>query len=234
MQPGLAIFTKTPGFSPVKTRLARDIGNAAARRFHLLAAAATAEVAQGCSENVVTYWAVAEDDPLAQATWPGFPCLRQGGGGLGDRLQHVYDALRKRHGAALMIGTDIPQVTPELLLQAIRELQGENAPHVFGPASDGGFWLFGGTREIAASIWRRTPYSVPATGEALCRALGDRPIVRLPVLTDVDMAENLPALMRELRLIGSPTPGQARLARWLDGLHKETAGTRPAVRSPDR
>jgi glycosyltransferase A (GT-A) superfamily protein (DUF2064 family) len=41
----LAIFVKTPGLSPVKTRLAEGIGQARAEAFYRLAVDAVAEVA---------------------------------------------------------------------------------------------------------------------------------------------------------------------------------------------
>jgi hypothetical protein len=43
---GIAIFVKTPGHSPLKTRLAAGIGIDAAREFHMLAAQAVAAVAR--------------------------------------------------------------------------------------------------------------------------------------------------------------------------------------------
>ena len=65
-----AIFVKTPGLSPLKTRLATGIGAAAATDWYRLAARATAAaVAQ--LPNLVAYWAVAEPGPGPAAAWPG-------------------------------------------------------------------------------------------------------------------------------------------------------------------
>lgn len=216
MTPALAIFTKTPGLSPIKTRLAAGIGTQAAEDFHRLAAAATAEVALACGHAVEPYWAVAEDDPRADAAWPDFPRLRQGPGGLGERLHHIHARLQARHGAVLMIGTDIPQVTPVLILRAVDILARPDAVHVLGPAADGGFWLFGGNQPVDRTAWLEVPFSTPAAADVLCRNLaGDGKLERLPRLVDVDTRDDLAGLAVALARLDSPTPGQFRLAEWL-------------------
>ena len=223
MRPALAIFTKTPGLSPVKTRLAEAIGTGAAVQFHRLAAAATAEVAAACIDAVEPCWAVAEDDPEAFAAWRDFPAIRQGRGGLGERLHRVYARLQGRHGAALMIGTDIPQLRPALIRDAVAALADRGVDYVLGPARDGGFWLFGGSRPVAGAAWLAVPYSAADTADALCRNLaGSGELRRLPVLTDVDSAADLTALESALARLHSPTPGQQALLRWL----RETARAR--------
>lgn len=216
MRPALAIFTKTPGLSPVKTRLAEAIGTDAAVRFHRLAAAATAEVAAACTDAVDPCWAVAEDDPRALAVWPGFPTVRQGPGGLGKRMHRVYTELQARHGAALMIGTDIPQLHPALIRRAVAMLDDPRADYVLGPARDGGFWLFGGKRPVTETTWMSVPYSGPDTADSLCRNLaGSGELRRLPILTDVDAAADLAALGSALARLDSPTPAQRMLIEWL-------------------
>ncbi|HEV8692715.1 MAG TPA: hypothetical protein VGQ93_00795, partial [Lysobacter sp.] len=62
MTVGLAIFVKTPGYSPVKTRLAADCGRAYAEAWYRRAAAAVASVAKIAAdrEGIAVYWAVAE------------------------------------------------------------------------------------------------------------------------------------------------------------------------------
>ena len=79
MNGGVAILVKTPGLSPVKTRLAAGLGAARAARWHQLAAAAVAEAVARVA-GLSAYWAVAE--PLAHAggAWPGMPLLEQGAG----------------------------------------------------------------------------------------------------------------------------------------------------------
>lgn len=219
VRPALAIFVKTPGLSPIKTRLAAGIGLRAAGLFHRLAAAATAEVVGACSPALTPYWAVAEDDAATRDYWSGFPRLWQGTGTLGERLHRIQTELQARHGSALMIGADTPQLTPALLLQATTALGNPEIAHVMGPAKDGGFWLFGSKQPIAASVWNAVPYSRRDTTEALRHVLYDTgKMDTLTELTDVDTAEDLSALITALRTLPNPMPTQAKLIAWLTGL----------------
>ncbi len=219
MPPALAVFVKTPGLSPVKTRLAQGIGTAAAVRFHQLAARATAEVVSACGNLIRPYWAVAEDEPRAYANWTSFPCIAQGDGPLGERLGRVHAGLQEKHGLVLMIGTDIPQITPALLRAAVDTLSRHHVDHVLGPASDGGFWLFGSKRVIARDTWRKVPYSTPGTAEALRLELaGSGHLEYLPSLTDIDTAADLGDLYRALSGPGKRTPAQRELLAWVHEL----------------
>ncbi len=222
MQPALAIFVKTPGLSPVKTRLARGIGTASAICFHKLAARATAEVVSASGDAIQPYWALAEDDPLAHANWTQFPCITQGSGNLGDRLHRVHAQLQARHGATLMIGTDIPQITPPLILAATDALVRSHVNHVLGPANDGGFWLFGSKCEIGSGIWNAIPYSTPETAQALRDELADAgQIESLPTLTDIDTAADLEDLHEALSGLSDPTQAQRELLAWVNSIPPE-------------
>ena len=212
----LAIFVKTPGLSPVKTRLAAGIGVEAALRFHQLAAAATAEVARACAPWLTPYWAIAEAGPAALAAWPGFVSLHQGEGELGERLHTVYARLQARHGHVLLIGADAPQLTVALLRRARIVLDDADTPFVIGDASDGGFWLFGGRVALPGEVWTRVRYSQPQAAAELRQQLAPYGAVgTLGDLTDVDTVEDLPALRRALEALKAPQPAQQRLLDWL-------------------
>jgi len=215
----LAIFVKTPGLSPLKTRLAADIGASAAEQFHRLAAAAVADVARAVGDCLTPYWAVAERDALTPAHWPGFPRLWQGEGTLGDRLHTIYTALQARHRGVLLTGADVPQMTVDLLRQALDALQSASAPFVIGGAKDGGFWLFGGRQPLPAALWTGLRYSRTDTAAGLRRALAAHGTVTdVAALTDVDHAADLPALRAALAALGAPRPAQLHLRHWLTQL----------------
>lgn len=226
MTAALAIFVKTPGLSPVKTRLAAGIGAQAARRFHQLAAAATAEVARDCEPWLTPYWAIAEAGPTAAAAWPGFASLHQGEGGLGERLHTVYADLQARHGRALLIGADAPQLTTALLQHALGLLDDPRTPFVIGDASDGGFWLFGGRAEIPRQVWTGVRYSQAQTASELRQRLAPHGAIGLAgCLADVDKGEDLPVLRRALEALATPQPAQRRLLDWLENLCLQPAAT---------
>lgn len=217
MTAALAIFVKTPDLSPVKTRLAAGIGAPAARRFHQLAAAATAEVARACQSWLTPYWAIAEAGPAAIAAWPGFASLHQGEGDLGERLHMVYADLQARHDRVLLIGADAPQLTVALLQHALILLDDSRTPFVIGDASDGGFWLFGGRAAIPREVWTRVRYSHAQTAAELRQHLAPYGAVgSVGGLTDVDNVEDLPALRDALDSLSNPLPAQQALRQWLD------------------
>jgi rSAM/selenodomain-associated transferase 1 len=228
MSTALAIFVKTPGLSPIKTRLAAGIGAGRAEQFHALAANAVAAVARAAMPLVEPYWAVAESEALQHPCWKGLPTLWQGGGGLGARLDSVCHALQNRHGRVLLVGADCPQLSVELLHAAVRVLKERQTPLVMGRASDGGFWLFGTRVPVPASVWRQPTYSTASTANELIAAL--HPLAapaHLPTLTDIDRAEDLIALADALNELPAPLPEQQALQTWLRGLpaawsHKET------------
>ncbi len=220
----VAIFVKTPGLSPVKTRLAHGIGSAHATEFHCRAAAAVGAVARAAAPDVAPHWAVAEQDALAHPAWSAFPTLWQGDGDLGTRLDHVYAALLERHGSVLLIGADAPQVTPALLRNAARAVLEGRSPYAIGPATDGGFWLFGGRAPVPAAVWHSVAYSRADTGARLAEALRRfGSISWLPTLADTDKASDLPALVSALRGLRDPLPEQATLADWLRNLRQTPA-----------
>lgn len=213
---GLAIFVKTPGHSPLKTRLAASIGTATACEFHLLSARAVAAVAQSAQTalpRLVPHWAVAEPAALDARLWSSLPRIRQGEGDLGARMRHVADGLCRSLGSALLLGADTPQICVGDLRNAIHAL--ETHQHVLGLSEDGGFWLFATRGNVPAAAWMATPWSQPDTAQRFVDALAGAPIARLRTLRDADTAADLPPLLVALDALPRPLPEQARLADWL-------------------
>jgi uncharacterized protein len=212
----IAIFVKTPGYSPVKTRLARDTGREWAEQWHVKAALAVAEVAQIAAIGPV-YWAVAEQPALGDSLWKGFPVVSQGEGGLGYRMHQVHDHLTRRHGSTVLLGADAPQIQPDWLAQASNWLEVTQVPRLcLGPAHDGGFWTFSTNRPIAAERWLGVHYSRTDTESEFRRAMtGLGEWLDLPPLTDLDRLNDLPAVKRELDELPDPLPRQVALRQWL-------------------
>ncbi len=216
MTTALAIFVKTAGLSPLKTRLAQDIGRADAEHFHELSAAAVAAVARAVMPTITPYWAVAETAALTAAYWPDFERIHQGSGSLGHRLDHICRMLLTRHERVLMIGADTPQITSHLLHRAANHLAGPDTPFVLGPAADGGFWLFGTRQPVSIDAWTMPRYSSPHAATDLRIALTDQGrIAPLPVRVDGDRGADLPHIITALDGIDQPLPEQVRLAQWL-------------------
>lgn len=220
----VAIFVKTPGLSRVKTRLAAGIGPKRAIECHLRCAATVAAVASAAAAAGPlgpVYWAVAEEDGLNDPHWAELPRLLQQGEGLGERMRSIHDVLCRRHGAGILIGADLPQLTSAQLLMAARHLRNGPACGVLGPARDGGFWLLGANQPLDPAIWSRPEYGGPAVTRDLLAAIGPRlDWLHLPSGTDLDELADLDAVIRDLRRLQSAHPVQSDLLIWLETLRR--------------
>jgi glycosyltransferase A (GT-A) superfamily protein (DUF2064 family) len=194
----IAIFVKTPGLSPIKTRLAASLGRARAEEWHRLAAQAIGERAETAAVGPV-YFAVAEAGALDHPLWATLPRLAQGEGGLGERMQRVLDQLIERHGSGLLLGADTVQFRLQHLRQASTWLADSPARWVLGPASDGGFWTFGSNRRLPADRWKSVRYSQCDTRQNFEAGLIDAGQgLLLDELSDLDEAADLPRVLKEL------------------------------------
>lgn len=194
MSTAIAIFVKTPTLSPVKTRLAAGIGDNAAREFYHLSIEAIKEIVMKF-EEADPYWAVAEEKGLTDPLWLGFPPLHTGDGELGERQHYIYEYLLANYDRVLLIGADAPQISRDILEQAIIAL--DTNDFVIGPARDGGYYLFGGRVSTDRKIWTSVPWSTSMTRERFEAVLPSKP-THLPILTDVDTEDDLQYIKAEM------------------------------------
>lgn len=214
----IAIFVKTPGLSPVKSRLARSIGEKLAIDCHLRCAHAVAAVARQAGIGPV-YWALAEDHPRALETWQGLPTICQRGADLGMRMQGVHDELIGRHGRSLLLGADLPQIEAGPLREAAARLSIGEPVGVIGPARDGGFWLVGANTRLPAEVWLAPAYGKDRVlQDFLAADTTARRWHELRQHSDLDTLEDLPLVLAELRALECPHPLQQQLLDWLTGL----------------
>jgi rSAM/selenodomain-associated transferase 1 len=215
----IAVFVKTPGLSPVKTRLAKTLGTANAEAFHLAAAKAISAVIQDTALH--GYYAVAESTALNYGNWQNMPRLWQGEGGLGERMAHVYHSLLQQYAFVILVGADSPQMTAKHLLMASNWLADKaQARFAFGPSFDGGFWLLGGNCHIPLPCWTDDiTYSMADTGTQFLRniqPLGE--VQTMATLHDVDEPSDLGWLHAALQALTTPIPEQVELGQFLESL----------------
>jgi hypothetical protein len=181
-RPVVIVFAKAPRLGAVKTRLAGDIGAPAAQRFQREVARSLVRrlARQGCWRLVL---AVTPDRYRDQGRfWPlEVERLAQGPGDLGRRMAR---ALRRFLPApVVLVGSDIPALRPGHLRRAFRAL-GQNDV-VFGPASDGGYWLVGTRGRIAPErFFRGVRWSTPEALADTLRNLG--PVRRVSLVDELD------------------------------------------------
>lgn len=221
MTGALAIFAKTSSLSPVKTRLAVDIGTTRAEKFYELSVAAVEEivkVSQKQNNNAfVPYWALAEKDAVTYKQWQGFDKIWTGEGGFGARLHNIYSTLCQKHDYVILIGTDSPQLEPALFSDVIKKLSEQARSCIIGPATDGGFYLFAMKVAMAESLWMNVEYSQATTLEKLSSNL-IRQGIDIQLLSpqgDVDTINDFKPLIRALEANNNLLPTQRKLYRWL-------------------
>ena len=215
----IAIFVKTPGMSPVKTRLAAGVGEIVARSFYELSCQAVAGVCrkvQGSRGSLCkVFWAVAENDFSSYPGWSSLPCLSQGEGDLGKRLDTICRQLQVAYDYVMFMGGDCPQIRPEDLVQSISYLEAESG-YTLGHSEDGGFWLWGGSKKVSPGTWQKVPYSQSVTGQTLQKFLQrEAGVFELTVYRDVDTKKDLLLLATELQRRNDLLPEQVALRDWL-------------------
>lgn len=213
----IAIFVKTPGYSPLKTRLAEGIGEERALDFYKLSTRCIADTLKKTQDAFEPYWAVAEMQAVNE--WPDFKVLWQGEGDLGNRLHKVYADLLNRFAYVALIGADAPQLSSKILRESLERLKDHD--FVIGPAADGGFYLFLGKKALPRSLWTSVTYSKNDTLEALLAKLRlEGSVAMMRTLTDVDTVEDLVVLCDELSAGPSLEENLAQLYEQLQGLIK--------------
>ncbi|MBY6205738.1 DUF2064 domain-containing protein [Halomonas denitrificans] len=215
--PVVAVFVKTPGRSPIKTRLARGLGTAPVESIYRASLACVAEAVDAA--ELARRWAVAEADCVDRTPWTDAPCIAQPSGDLGARMAGVYRALRRDHPAVLLVGADLPQLDPALLSRAVDWLTSPER-HAIGPARDGGFWLYGSSARDPTAGWPGLPYSRAETAERFRAAIDAPPTswLELPQRTDLDESADIASVVEELDALDAPTPAQQRMRECLERL----------------
>ncbi len=177
-------MTKAPVCGAVKTRLSREIGAVAAVAFQrILTAALLREVAR--DPRFRTALSVSPDAGAYASCWDRTPRFGQGRGGLGQRMQRIFDCHGR--GPLIIVGADIPFITRDIIAEAFRLLHGADA--VFGPAEDGGYWLVGlRRRPKILAPFKTVRWSSPhALADTLDNLRGHR-VAFAKTLFDIDTA----------------------------------------------
>ncbi len=186
-------MAKIPEAGRVKTRLARQIGVSEATRAYRRILSGTLQ-RLGADPRWRTWIAVAPDTSIASPVWPRTVSLMaQGKGNLGQRMQRVFDRLPG--GPAIIIGSDIPGISPQAIADGFKALGSSDA--VIGPAPDGGFWLIGQKRRPRVlQIFQDVRWSGPHAMADTMANLKQVSTAQLELRADVDTAGDYRAWRR--------------------------------------
>ncbi len=208
----LIVFTRYPEPGTTKTRLIAALGpeGAAAvqREMAEHVAARASRLFLGEPLSTETRFAGGSEDRMKEWLGGDFRYRPQGEGDLGERLlRAVSDAFAEGARRVVVIGTDCPGVTVDILADAFRALH--HADVTLGPAIDGGYYLIG-VRSLNAALFQDMPWSTAQLlRTTLDRARSEGLTVRLlEPLSDVDRPEDLAVWEAEkARATGFPETG---------------------------
>lgn len=200
MKTAIVIFVKTPGYSALKTRLAKSIGKEMAELFHTLSVQTLEQKLQSMEgKGIQPIWAVAEEEALKAPIWKSFPSYLQAPGGLGERLFQMQNLVLKDFDSYIFLGADSPHISVESLLLAKDRLY-QSGEFQIGLTTDGGYYLFASRQELPRNLWIDIPYSVETTAYEFQKHLQSLGKVNsdYPVLNDVDEVEDLRQFLQEM------------------------------------
>ena len=153
-------MAKWHGFGRCKTRLSKDIGKSNSAKVQSVMTKHTISVAKFLQENKLI------DISIAISGLGLSNCRRwtrelgikkfnlQGKGCLGEKMKRQIIINKKfcaRHKIKniIFIGTDLPDLCHQDLLNTLKELQQNDL--ILGPSNDGGYWLIGLSEKIMSS-----------------------------------------------------------------------------------
>ena len=180
MRDTVIVFARAPRLGTVKRRLARDIGDRAALRFHRSTLTALLRDLKAC-RRFDTVLAVTPD----RARFHLPVRVQRVGQGHGDLGRRMTRALRRYRRSALM-GCDIPQAGSADIRAAFQALGTNDA--VFGPASDGGYWLIALQPRRPADLFGNARWSTEHALTDTLRQFRQRRVGFVRTLADVDTA----------------------------------------------
>lgn len=193
MERHLVVFMRAPRLGRVKRRLARDVGDLAAWRFHRITAERLLR-RLACPSRWRGWLAVTPDravPALTRAHGDTWRLLPQGPGDLGARMGRALAGLPP--GPVVIVGSDIPDLAPGHVAAAFRALGDHD--WVIGPAEDGGYWLIGARRRPRLLLpFTGVRWGGPqARADTLANLKGAR-VATLETLGDVDRGADLARL----------------------------------------
>ncbi len=191
----MILFARFPVAGKVKARLIPALGAEGAAALHRRLVLRTLRTAHALcqSENAELEIRFAGDDANPMQHWlgDGWLCRPQCDGDLGHRMAGAFaDSIREGSPATVIIGSDCPSLTLETLAAAFESLK--TNPVVFGPATDGGYYLIGLTRlvpELFQGIAWGTETVLAQSQEILARNVS-KPALLQP-LDDLDRPEDV-------------------------------------------
>ena len=216
----LVIMARYPQLGSIKKRLARTLGNEETLKLYQAFLSDLANHFSGQDYDLHWAYTPAETNfaafmaslvpDLARYTH----CFPTQGANLGEHLLHAFRWTHQQgYPTTIVIGSDAPHITREIIVQAQEALQEANV--VLGPADDGGYYLIA-MRE-PHDVFSNIPMSTSmVTARTIARAHTQGLTVRLiEPLFDIDEHADLLRLAKLLETNSILAPTTAALIAYL-------------------
>lgn len=183
----LIVFIKNPENGKVKTRLAKDIGQEKAFQVYekLL------QITENCLTEIKDDVRVYCSDSLNTPFFRNYPKFLQSGEDLGEKMKNAFQqGFADGYESILLIGSDLPDIRSTHIYKAFEKLK--EADFVFGPASDGGYYLIG-MKAAHSFPFEGIPWSTSSVYALSKESILDRgfSIAEIEELNDIDSFEDL-------------------------------------------
>lgn len=202
----LIVFLKFPEKGKVKTRLSRDLDTDFVFELYKAFISDLAEKLQPVRNTCFFVWPLEQTEEkikvLENLIGHGLHFYAQQGDHLGDRMANAFETVFDEGcEQAVLIGTDIPEITTDIILNAFEMLEkkasviGPSA--VIGPSTDGGYYLIGFQKSgFSKSIFDSIEWSTRQVLSRTIAGMKQQGLVCsfLPELDDIDTIEDLKAL----------------------------------------
>ncbi|HUG37968.1 MAG TPA: TIGR04282 family arsenosugar biosynthesis glycosyltransferase [Candidatus Limnocylindrales bacterium] len=212
-------MARVPGLEPAKSRLHGPLGVEAATLLYRCFLLDQLDAVIALAPRIVplvAFTPVRGRSRMAALAPPRLRLVAQEEGHLGQRMSRLLAGLLgDGHRGAIVMGSDLPTLPMDHVLEAAGMLETDRADLVLGPSDDGGYYLVGLTRP-APALFDGIPWStaqVLALTLDRARGLGLR-VHLLPPWYDVDTAADLARLMADLAATpaGPPRPRRVHAA----------------------
>jgi rSAM/selenodomain-associated transferase 1 len=191
----VVVFARAPRLGAVKRRLAAEIGDRSALRFH--AATLIRLLRMLCADRRFRTVLAVTPDRATLRLPHRVARVAQGSGDLGRRMGRAFQRFPRCRVA--IIGCDIPDANADDVANAFRSLGRADA--VFGPAADGGYWLVGVSPRRPVHPFASVRWSTQhALADTLANFAGRR-VTLLRTLHDVDTAADWRSLRAARRTL---------------------------------
>jgi len=192
----IIVFLRVPEKGRVKTRLSVFLNDTFVLKLYKGLVKDTLDVIETSGDNALYFWPPGKKEVLQKWLGNKYAFAVQKGDNLGQKMSNAFvDMFEKGYTYALLIGTDIPELSVNMITLAYQELQTADA--VIGPSDDGGYYLIGFQKsEFSKNVFEGIDWS---TTLVLNQTLGnmERESIQyhlLPGLNDIDTPKDFDAL----------------------------------------